>query len=298
MYALPAIIGLIVKLLFLYFAKSSKKSKAFILFIALVSIHNISELFLFYEISNQTDPTIALKAYYTCLLGALAGMCIYATEVTSPRFTKPASIIISLLLLVVACFVVFTSDIINGFTSLGVLVTAAKGDFYILFQATSITAVCYTLTLLIKSCLLAKTTELKIRSAYVLFSLTPVIIIGVTVLTLISLGVQVSAIALLPIGSTLLVLITLKAENNYYMTDIRMYLPFSKERKISQDLIQIMSEYSVTETDYKKTVKKIERVMLKYSYEKSNFCKSTTAKKLNVSRSTLYGMLERLNIDK
>jgi len=110
-------------------------------------------------------------------------------------------------------------------------------------------------------------------------------------------GIQVNAIALLPIGTTLLVLITLKAENNHSLTDIRMYLPFSKERKISQDLIQIMSDYSISEKEYKKTINEIERVLLKYSYEKSKYCKSTTAKKMNVSRSTLYGMLDRLNID-
>ena len=297
-YALPAIIGLIIKLCLLYFARSSKKSKAFITFITLVSIHNISELFLFYEIFNQANPTFALKVYYACLLGVVAGMCVYVTKNTQPRWANFVTKCTLILFPTLCCLTLFSSTIVNGFMPLGALVTASKGNFYFLFQFTSTTSIIYTFTLLIKSCFFADTTEIKIRSAYILASFAPALIIALVVLALMIFGIQVNAIALLPIGTTLLVFITLKAESNHSVTDIRMYLPFSKERRTSQDLIQIMSDYSVSEKEYKKTVNEIERVLLKYSYEKSKYCKSTTAKKLNVSRSTLYGMLNRLNIEK
>ncbi len=297
-YAIPAVLGLLIKLAILYFAKSSKKSRTFILFITLISIHNMSELFLFYQIFNKADPTLALRLYYACILGALAGMCVYATHVSNSDWHNKAVKSITVIFSIVCITVMLSPLIINGYEPLGQLVTAIKGDYYFVFQVSSVFAVFFTLFILIKSCVFAKNTPQKMRSAYVLASLVPPMIIGISVLVLMNLGVEINAMTIFPIGTTLLVLITLKAENKHNLTDIRMYLPFSKERQTSQDLIKIMSDYSVSEKDYKETVRDIERILFNYSYEKSNYCKSTTAKKLNVSRSTLYGMIHRLDLKK
>ncbi len=297
-YAIPAAIGLLIKLAILYFAKSSKKSRTFILFISLISIHNMSELFLFYQIFNEADPTLALRLYYACILGALAGMCVYATHIGKPTWLNNIVKSISVIFTIACAMIMLSPLIIKGYEPLGSVITATKGNYYVIFQILSVLAVFFTLSLLIKSCVSAKNTKQKVRSAYVIASLIPSMLIGVSILTLMNLGVEINAMAIFPIGTTLLVLITLKAESKHSLTDIRMYLPFSKERQISQELIKIMSDYSVSDKDYKETVRDIERVLFSYSYEKANYCKSATARKLNVSRSTLYGMLHRLDLKK
>ncbi|MGH1426647.1 MAG: hypothetical protein ACRBEE_01810 [Arenicella sp.] len=295
-YAVPAVFGLLIKLTILYLAKTSHKSKSFILFIALLSIHNLSELFLFYHIFTETDATLALRMYYACLAGALAGMCVYSTLVSKPEWHQTTTKVVTVVFTLFCSTVMLTPLVIKGELPLGNFVTAIKGDYYFLFQVISITAVAFTLFILFKACFFAQSTHQKIRSAYILASLIPAIIIGLTVLGLMYIGVEINAMAVLPIGTTLILLITLKAENHHNMTDIRMYLPLSKERKVSQDLINVMSEYSVSGTDYKTTVREIEKILFNYSYEKADFCKSTTAKRMNISRSTLYGMLDRLDI--
>lgn len=297
-YAIPAIIGLLIKMIILFFASSSKKSKVFICFIASISIHNISELILFFHIFNKTDPTIALKIYYSCLIGGIAAMCVYTTSIFNKNWLKTIIKIVTSLSLIIICLLMFTPMIINGYKPLGELVTASKGSFYFIFQSVAISALLYSFISLIYTCLTNKETEKKVRAAYVLASFIPVILTGLSIIFLMILGIQINAIALLPIATTLLLLITLKAEKNHSITDIRMYMPFSKERKISQNLIHIISDYSVSDKDYRNTVKDIERVLLSYSYEKTNFCKSKTAEKLNVSRSTLYSMFDRLNVEK
>lgn len=298
LYAIPAIIGLVIKFIILYFASSSKKSQIFISLVILIIIHNIIELFSIYSILNKVNITLALKLYYICILGCLAGMCIYTTSVCIERWNKSVIKYSIIVLTITTSLIIFTPLVINGFKPLGTLVTADKGVLYPIFPITAIFSTIYSIGILIQSCLFNKSTEKKIRAAYVLISILPVLFIGFGVLLLINIGYEISAIAALPIGTTLLLLITLKAENNHAITDIQIYLPFSKERKISQHLIQVISDYSVSEKDYKKTVKEIEKALLEYSYEKSGYCKSTTARKLNVSRSTLYGMFDRLGVKK
>ena len=297
-YAVPAVLGLLIKLSILYFAKTSHLSKAFILFISLLSIHNFSELLLFYHFFTETDATIALRMYYSCLAGVLAGMSVYATQVSKPEWLE-LIIKISMAGFTIFCgLTMFTSFIVEGFVPIDHGITAIKGSYYAIFQSIAVCAMAYTLFVLVRACRTSKKTQQKIRSAYVLASLFPAIIIALAVLALMQFGIELNAMTVLPIGTTLIVLITLKAENKHNLTDIRMYLPFSKERQTSQDLIKIMSDYSVSEKDYKETVRDIERILFSYSYEKSNYCKSTTARKLNVSRSTLYGMLHRLDLKK
>ena len=295
-YTIPAVLGILIKLSILYFASTSQRSKPFILFITLLSVHNLSELLLFYYQFSGSDALFAMRMYYACIAGVAAGMCVYAVDITKTKNKNLIQLIIFSLFSVFSLLVMFTPWIIIGSQPISYAITAIKGNYYYLFQLMAICSIVFTLFILVRTFLSTKETQTKIKSAYLLASLIPGVLISIGVIMLMNAGYQINAMSIFPIGTTLVVLITLKGESKHQMTDIRRFLPFSKERKISNQLMDIISDYSINQQPHKKTINEIEKVLIQYAYEKSGRCKSSTAKRIHVSRSTLYTMFDRLKI--
>ena len=292
---MPAVIGLFIKLSVLYLVGLSKKSKAFLFFVMWLAMHNLAELLLFYHYFMETDATLSMKIYYVCSVGVLVGMCVYAIEVSGfvyyEKMIKPIVFVSGLF----AVLIVVTPLVIQGSIPISYSVTAIKGDWYLIFQATIIFTMFFSLFVLFKG-VFSGQEEKKLRCSYALIALMPLIVIVIVVLVLMFLNFEVNAMGVVPIGTTLVILITLQGELKYNMTSMRMFLPFCKERRVALDLLHIISRYSTSGNLHKETMHEIEKLLFEYAYEQSSYCKTKTAKHLGISRSTLYGMLERFQM--
>jgi DNA-binding NtrC family response regulator len=131
---------------------------------------------------------------------------------------------------------------------------------------------------------------------YTLLALLPLLLAGPTVLLLQHLGWQINTSLILPITSTFYLLVIVASEKVHRLTDIRAYLPFSAERKISRALFKTCTDYSSQQCSLKEAQNNCERILLLYSLEKNNYNVSKTAEMINVKRTTLYSICQRLDI--
>ena len=109
-------------------------------------------------------------------------------------------------------------------------------------------------------------------------------------------GVKINALIILPITTTIFVIFTLKTEAKHKLTDIRRHIPFSVERKASTMLQEIIGKYAREEISHPEFLEEVERLSIKYKYQKSGRTILQTARAMKIPRSTLYSKARRLGI--
>ena len=121
-------------------------------------------------------------------------------------------------------------------------------------------------------------------------------LVGITLVVLMGFGIKVSGAAILPVTTTLFLLITLKGEPKHGLTDIRRHIPLSLERRKSGQIMDIFSSYAKDELSYRDSLTEIEKLLVTYKHDKNNGNVSTTASTMNIPRSSLYSIFRRLDI--
>lgn len=281
----------------LYFAGASKKSNAFISFFALLTIHNASELLLFFHYFTGSDAFFSMQIYYACSFGVLAGLLIYAIDISGFRFfPKVTNQIIVFIFLSLSFLTIFTPLIISGYQDIAYAVTAKKGEYYFIFRIVSLSTFLFVLCILLAGCLF-RPLQNKAKCAYTILSLCPVLLIGTVVIFLMKSGVQVNAMSVLPIGTTLIVLITLFGEKRHKTTDVRQWLPWSKEFKLAREMLNLIQGYSQRDLSLKQVCDMFQKMLIVYDLEKSKGDAIKVVESTGASKSTLYSKMAKFGIN-
>jgi len=110
-----------------------------------------------------------------------------------------------------------------------------------------------------------------------------------------------TAAGILPIATTIFLVIVLKTESKHELSDIRRLLPLSLERQTANSFLNLLDLYVKNgnkENVYKDLQRGIETEIVSYSLKKCNNNIADTAKMMGIrNRSTLYAMIKRLDID-
>ena len=202
---------------------------------------------------------------------------------------------------VLALLVLFTDSIVAGNYSIGYAITATTGSHYWLFGLYLFIAFSINVAALLYRYTSAATELESVRCLYSLLALAPVMLVIAIALGLKLLGFQINAAGLGPIATALFLIIVLKGESKHKLTDIRRFLPFSPERKVSSNLMESVDRYIHSDNKanaYKTLQAEIEREIIFYTIDKcdNNISKTTEMMGLK-NRSTLYSMMNRLGID-
>jgi len=141
-----------------------------------------------------------------------------------------------------------------------------------------------------------------VLSLLLLFTaLSPIFLVSVITIGLKIMDSSINAAALSPIASALFLVIMLKGESKHKLSDIRRFLPFSPEREISSNIMELVDGYvkNAEQADaYKNLQAGIEREIVFYTLGKCDNNVTKTAEMMGLkNRSTLYSMMGRLNID-
>lgn len=303
-YMLPALLALLIKLVIVFYAFGGQKhSKVFAVMVSIFAIHNICEVLVLLEGGGIITSSYILLSYYVTSIWALLAMLVYVSEVSRiqiPWFKGIALCATGLL----TAMILFSQGIIGGERSLGYTVTAVRGPFYWVFQAFSLTAFVSAVLLLIKGTKyseqkgsrVAEDHMVEIQSSYTLLALSPIVIVGLAIMILMNIGVQINAVMVFPVATTLFLLVTLKSEAEHKLTDLRRFLPWSKERRTSREIMEIFSSYSRDDANYRDAVGEIEKLLVLHKYQKSGGNASKTAQQMGMPRSSLYSIFNRLSI--
>ena len=296
-YILPAILAFIVNAYILINISQHKKvTTAFIALVLIFLMHHTAEVLSFIEFFKDRHLNTILKIYYASTIGALFTILIYSKKISNIKI-KHLDLALIAAAVILSSLTLFTDQIIAGNTSLGYVMTAVKGPLYFLFQIFSITLLIGSLLILASGYTNAKSNIAQIQCSYTLLALLPLVIVSITTIALMALGYKINAIITLPIASTAFLFITMRNESKHKLTDIRRFMPFSAERKASQEIMSLYSSYAQDEISYRDCMAKIERLMVMHKYNKSGNNASATAKSMGMPRSSLYSIFNRLKID-
>ena len=293
-----ASIALLLKGIVLTKAFSRREESA--LFFSLTSMYCAGNLFSLLIVLNVADPSVVewvIRPLYVSTAWGLALMCAYSIQAAGlGKKLNNIVIFIYILLAILTLAILGTDSIIVGLTSIGYSSTAIKGEqftFYLIFVAACFI---FTIFTLLAGAIKAKSIKTKNRCSWTLIALLPIIIVGMVVAFALNFGIKLNGSGLFPMATTLFLLITLKTESLHGLTDIRRFLPFSKEKKATSELQHLFSEYAMGEISYKTMKDGIEQIAVRYKFNKnSNF--SETARAMGLHRSTLHSIVKRHHID-
>lgn len=297
-YIIPAILALIsTAYILVYASKNQGQSRTFFTMVLVFLAHHICETIGFFEFIKDGPHIIyQLKIYYIASVWSLVFIFKYAQEVSEIKVRHLDSVFITLAT-ITSILILSGSSIIAGATSWDYVMTAQKGNLYFLFQTLSLSLLCSTIAHLFIGYRKSNSHTVQIQCLYMIIAFTPLLMTAFGLLTLMQFGININAIAIIPISSTLFLLITFKSETKHKLTDLRRFMPFSPERKTSQDIMEIYSKYARDELAYRECINEIEKLLVLQKYIKNGNNASATAETMGMPRSSLYSIFNRLSID-
>jgi len=280
----------------IYKSQLLKYSGDFKWLISIFALHNLCEVVLFSQTHLPWGELWSIRAYYSVSLAAACYMLVFALRVSGCIDKKKAMMIFFLAPLIPIILVIFSDLIIKGNQYILGKYYADHGDYYIIFSL----FVCSSL-LLIPAALVAgyrnaSATITQVRCIYVGLALLPISIAVIGVVIFQAFGIQANTVFLLPLTSTLFLLILYKSEDKHQLMDLRTWLPWSAENRAAKEIQIAQSDYFMEKISYQEFKQKVERVSLEKSLCKAGGSVSTAAKFMGLNRTTVYSMMNKHGI--
>ena len=297
LYAAPAVLAFIIKLVALfYLIRSSSQPKLFAVVVGLILVLNFSEIMLIREIALSMNSEYLVKAYYAISVLAWMAVFAYVCEISGLRIKR--SIFLIFFIGAVIAFVSLSSDfIVAGAVPLGNVITAERGPVYPVWQLFCFGMIGLSMITLYLGYRRASDHQTELRNLYTALALSPIFIVCLAILVLMFLEIKINAVILLPLATSLFMVIQIATERQHKVTDLRRFVPFSQERKTYSEIMDIFSSYSRDEVTYREAVSEIERLLVLQKYDKNQGNASETAGRMGMPRSSLYSIFNRLGIE-
>lgn len=295
----PATISFLIKAFILWVARETLSLKQPTILVGLVAIamlHNITEVVGFSLLVQGENPEYLFRIYYVLTLALLGYVSAYALKVSNLNLPLARPIylaaggIVSVLLLI-------PGPVIDGYHNIGYSVTANRGDFYWMFQLLVLFFLISTIVYLILGYRRSSEAETKIGCIYTLLAFFPLVLVCGGVIALMAAGIKINATVVIPIATTLFIIITVATEARHRSTDIRRYLPWSREWQLVRKLLATVSDFSLGKIPLKNAVEQAEALMIAYKLNQHNGNVSTAAADMGMPRATLYHKLKKAGIE-
>jgi len=297
-YMLPALIGIAVKLWLLVVVQRSEWiNKALLAFVAVFAVQNLSELLLFNSFNTHVGADFLIRAYYVCISAVVAYGFYYIMNEQKSMIARFTVILMGLFSAVVGGLMMFSNLLISGAERISYSITAVKSDYYWLFQVYVIGAMLAWLIGLVINYMNSDGVEEKIKHYFALLALTPVALASIAIVILMNLGVQINATLIVPVISTLFLLILNAGRATHdFKRDPREKIPFSRESVFYARLAKTSAQYGMENIGHKEFMTEVERIALEYKLLSNDKNVSHTAQSLRIERSSLYGKFRALKI--
>lgn len=294
---LPAVLGLILKLYILATARNfAGPTTVFQTLLFLLAAHNAIEILVFITSFSSNISTLVVKGYYAINTLLCGYFLLYVMEITNKATFSKSKIWVYIAGFAILFTVVASERIIVGATLSSHVSTAIRGDLYWMFQTWTLLISCSVVSLLIYRYRHTSDQRLKNRCLYTLIAVLPVVVTGVSIICLMAIGINISASTIVPISTTLFLIIVIASEKQHKITDIRQHIPFTQERKTSQQVQQVMSNYFLHKTDIFTARDKLEKLLLEHRLTKTECNISKTAETIGADRGTVYKWLKKHDI--
>jgi len=300
-YFAPALISLLFKLFVLaYVLRGGKVSVIFLSLIVVFAIHNAIEFVGHFYLQNDESIETLFRLYYVATIYVVLYILLHSLTISKldNNILVYSFVAISTGL---ASLVLFTDQVIAGLYSIGYTVSATKGGHFWTFATYILITLSGSLYASIHGYRRAESQMDSVRSLHSLMALAPLILVCALAMAFKILNIGVNATGLIPIATAIFLMIILKTESKHKLSDLRRLMPLSPERATTNNLMDLLDNYiknSGQHNVYKELQEGIEKEIILYSIDKCEGNISNTTKMMGLkNRSTLYSMLNRLEID-
>jgi len=301
-FFLPALISLLFKLFILghVVLNAARVSIVFLSLIVIFAIHNSIELLGYFQFMTGEAENIFFRLYYVASVYMTLYILLHGLSVSKMEKSLVSSALIFGTTLL-AGLILFTDLIVGGQYSIGYSMSAIKGPLYWIFAANLLIISSCSFIVLFLGYRRAKSHLDSVRCVHSLFALTPVILVILLGVILKIAGVNFNATGMVPIATTIFLIIVLRTESKHKLSDLRRLMPLSPERQISNNIMDLIDVYLKNEDEeftYKDLQDGLEKEIIHYSLNKCKNNVSQTSYMMGLkNRSTLYSMMNRLDIN-
>lgn len=226
---------------------------------------------------------VMVKAYYLACGLSLLGVTVYSVSLVANSFkwTKP----ITLALFAIYCGVVlFPGAGLAGVEKLGFSYTRIPGDYYpfiplILFAGLA------TVALSLWRAHRGASSSGRRKAMTLALSCLPLVVASVVVIGLMVFGFRINATFIISGASIITLWVLVLVDSNKRQETLLTYIPGSRENKLAMKMVAIFQAQS---GGLDQSIKDIKSELIDYILEEEGDNKSKAAKRLGISRQTLY----------
>lgn len=299
LFVIPACLALIAKLLVLLWAKNRfTLDQKWLGLVLILSFFNLSEVFIFVQSTSNVGQNWIVRSYYSSLITVIAYSIYFVLHNNVSKSIKLAFKFYSIFSLLIVGLILATPLVLVGYQPSSFAVTAIKGPLYFSFQVFCILGLGLMMTITVNTYRNTKVEELKIKSFYQILGLTPLFFAAMAVAISSWLGFPSSALVIMPIATTLFLLITFFGTSSFrFAFDHRLIIPGTPEQKFAQKFGYLYSQYARGELEHSSMIRELEKGLVLYQYHAHNQNASRTARFIGIPRSTFYSKLDKLGVD-
>lgn len=295
---LPSSLALVIKIIALRFAYTSNFSTVFKCMLLFLALQNLIEAigFIGAFAMIQEQASWYIRSYYFATLLMCAFLCLHVSDVSNFKHRSALRILLVIALTPLLLLLLLTDQIVSGVVPAAYALKSIHGPWFALSIIYFSATISFMVWRLILGYRQADSNDNQIRCLFTLVAVAPLLVVYPLVIGLQYLNYPISSFLITPTASTLFVVAIIYAELHPEITDIRIHLPFSAERRVSKTLFRLCSRYSKQHISYKDAQTEFEKALVTYSLLKNDFNVLQTAKIMNIDRSTLYSICKRLDI--
>ena len=301
MIYIPAIVALLVKIAIVYFSRSgllnSRTTKTFLALLIVLSIANVLELLSYYYKDTLPGTLIALRIYYVTLLLLFAFLFQISVLILDETVGKKVGLGNYILSGGMALAMLFTDLFITGATSLGYTVTRIAGEYYPVFQLYAVLMLILSISTCIYGFKKAEHHFTRIQSMYVLIAVFFLALPIVIAIVLMLFEIKVNAAIILPIGTSIFLVVMTYGLNAEGLYDLRVWIPGTVMFKLHRSFHkEFMLNLDGTEMSAKERNQAHEKRYIIQALIQANGNQKKAAKLLDVSESTISLKRKKYNI--
>lgn len=299
LFVVPAILALLFKGRIIYLSRGDAyKSTLLTPLIYTLFIFNIAECAIQIQFHNGATADWVLRSYFVTSVWCLALIFCYSMSISLPSKLYLISKIAIGSTVFLTALIIFTDTVLLGAHSIEYTYAALRGDYYWGYHIFAATLFLATVSTLIFGYKKAEIPKERVQCLHVLFALSPIVVAGLGISLVMATEFKVNAIGILPIATTLFLLIMLNSEKSQGLTDVRKFLPFSKERRLLADLMRVQDKYTLHHISHTTFKRYVEKIALEYQMQVHDRSVSTVAKAVKTNRTTIDSAVKRHNIEK
>ena len=293
-YVSPALIALLIKgYILLLSINKAKTNTVFFTLVFAFSAHNLSEVVAYLQYYNGNVSTFLFRIYYAATIVMLGSLALYIIDVCQLKYSKALYSIISVSALTLSTLIFFTDFVVAGVRDIGYAVTAERSSLFFLFEAYVLAVIIFAFAALSWKILNSESKVTMMKCLYSLIGFLPIIIFGFIVIPAMRMGFEFNAALALPLCTTFFVVLITLSERKHGLTDLRLLIPFTNEKRVANRIKAITSDYLLGLVDHKEFTRQIEIISLEYNLKEAKGNITKTSQLMGSHRTTVYSMINK-----